>query len=163
MAGPGLDFSPRDGCKAPEYEARCQNGKRPRVLDLAILAGVLALVLGAVLGARLYQDRLAAERGIIDLVGTVPVVGGGGWSVREIHVKQGDTVTLRLTSEDVTHGFLIPDLGIEAQPIEPGTYQTVTFRADRPGIYTYYCNVLCSHRHGAMVGKLVVDPRPAGA
>ena len=163
VAGVGLDFSPRDGDQAPGDEASGQSGKHPRALDLAILVGVLALVVGGIVGARLYQGPLAAEQGTIDLVGTVPVVGGGGWSVRETHVKQGETVTLRLSSEDVTHGFLIPDLGIEAQPIAPGTYQTITFRADRPGVYTYYCNVLCSHRHGAMIGKLVVDPSSASA
>ena len=40
----------------------------------------------------------------------------------------------------------------------PGTYQTVTFVAEHPGTYLYYCNVLCSHRHGAMIGRLVVEP-----
>ena len=157
MAWPGLDVVPRDGDQKPGSTRRLLSARRSWALDLAILVGVLALILAGILGARLYQDRLSTARGTIDLVGTVPTVEGGGWSVREIHIRQGETVTLRLTSEDVTHGFLIPDLGIEAQPIVPGTYQTVTFRADRPGVYTYYCNVLCSHRHGAMIGKLIVD------
>ncbi len=154
MAWPGLvePAAPRPG-QMPHDQ---RSGSR--ALDLAILVGVLALILTGILGARLYQDRLSTARGTIDLVGTVPTVEGGGWSVREIHVRRGETVTLRLTSEDVTHGFLIPDLGIEAPPIVPGTYQMVTFRADRPGVYTYYCNVLCSHRHGAMIGRLVVEP-----
>ncbi len=154
MAGTRLEeAAPRVGPMPDDQKRRTGSG----ALDLAILVGVLVLVVGGVLGARLYQERLAAERGTIDLVGSVPVVGGGGWSVKEINVRQGETVTLRLTSEDVTHGFLIPELGLEAPPIVPGAYQTVSFRAERAGVYTYYCNVLCSHRHGAMIGKLVVE------
>ncbi len=128
--------------------------------DLAIVLGVLALVLGGWVGARTYEGRLAAERGAIDLVGTAPTPGGGGWSLKEIHVRQGEVVRLRLTSADVTHGFYLPDYGIDVGEVSPGGYRTVSFVADRPGTFTYYCNILCSHRHGAMVGRLVVDPAP---
>lgn len=126
--------------------------------DLAIAALVFALVVGGVLGARTYEASLEAERGAIDLVARVPMSAEGGWSAKEIHVRAGEEVVIRLTSEDVTHGFLVPDLGVQSGPILAGTYQIVRFRADRSGVYTYYCNVLCSHRHGAMIGKLVVEP-----
>ncbi len=138
--------------------ARAGLGARWR--DAAILLAVVALVVGAALGAHVYEAEQRAGRGVVELVGRVPTSPEGGWSVKELHVRQGETVRLRLTSEDVTHGFLIPDLGVESAPIVPGTYQTVSFVAERPGTYLYYCNVLCSHRHGAMIGKLVVEPTP---
>ncbi len=43
----------------------------------------------------------------------MPTSPEGGWPPKEIRVRQGETVHLRLTSEDVTHGFPIPDLGVE--------------------------------------------------
>jgi len=138
-------------------------GLGARWCDAAMLLSVLVLVVGAVFGARAYEGELRAGRADVELVGRVPNSPEGGWSAKEIHVRQGETVRLRLTSEDVTHGFLIPDLGVESAPIVPGTYQTVSFVAERPGTYLYYCNVLCSHRHGAMIGRLVVEPAVASS
>ncbi len=125
--------------------------------DLAIVALVLALVVGGVLGARAYDAGQRAASGAIDVTASLPTTPDGGWSAKEIRVKAGEEVTIRLTSEDVTHGFLIPDLGVQSAPIQAGAYQTIRFRADKPGVYTYYCYVLCSHRHGAMIGKLIVE------
>ena len=129
-----------------------------RSRDVAVLLAVLVLVGGGVVGAWAYDGDLRARSGEVELIGRIPTSPEGGWSLKEIHVRQGETVRLRLTSEDVTHGFLIPDLGVQSAPIVPGTYQAVSFVADRPGTYLYYCNVLCSHRHGAMIGTLVVEP-----
>jgi cytochrome c oxidase subunit 2 len=123
-----------------------------------VLIGVVLLIAGAVIGARAYEASQRVARDEIELIARVPTSPEGGWSAKEIRVRQGETVRLRLTSEDVTHGFLIPDLGVQSAPIVPGTYQEVTFVAERTGTYLYYCNVLCSHRHGAMIGTLVVEP-----
>jgi len=129
-----------------------------RGLDLAIVGLVIALVVGGALGARAYEAGRRAERGAVELTASLPTSPDGGWSQKEIRVKAGEDLAIRLTSVDVTHGFLLPDLGIQSAPIQAGTYQTLRFRVERPGVYTYYCNVLCSHRHGAMIGKLVVEP-----
>jgi len=122
----------------------------PRVLAIGAL---LSLVVFALLGfVGLAQAADASPR-------MVHVEARQfAYSPGVIRVPQGTTIHLELASQDVTHGFLIPDLGFEARPIVPGTYQTVTFRAERPGVYRYYCNVPCSHRHGAMIGRLVVEP-----
>jgi cytochrome c oxidase subunit II len=138
-------------------------GLGSRWLDLAVLAGLLVLLAGAVMGAEAYESGRRAARGEIDVVARVPTSPEGGWSAKEIRVRQGETVRLRLTSEDVTHGFLIPEIGVQSAPIVPGTYQEVTFVAERTGTYRYYCYVFCNHRHGAMVGTLVVEPREEAA
>ncbi len=156
MARLGLAFgSGADVASGAEAGPRATSRWR----DLAVLLAAIGLVVGVVLGARAYEGQLRAQRADVELIGRVPTTPEGGWSAKEIHVRQGETVRLRLTSEDVTHGFLIPDLGVQSGPIVPGTYQTVSFVADRPGTYLDYCNVLCSHRHGAMIGRLVVEPR----
>ena len=131
--------------------------------DVVVAGLLLGAVAGGTLGAGVYERHLRAERGAIDVVARLPTSPTGGWSEKEIHVRQGEVVQLRLTSEDVTHGFLIPDLGVRSEPIVPGTYQTVRFVADRPGTYLYYCNILCSHRHGSMIGRLVVEAAATGS
>jgi cytochrome c oxidase subunit 2 len=123
-----------------------------------VIAAIVVVIAGVVLGARAYERQQQATRQAINLVGTVATVDGGCWSLKEIRVRAGEPVRLRLTSADVTHGFYVPDLGVTSEPISPGAYVTVEFTPDRPGTYVYYCNVLCGHRHGAMIGRLVVEP-----
>jgi cytochrome c oxidase subunit 2 len=117
----------------------------------------LLLVLAAVVGipaAVVAYDRTVPPSDFT-LVGRTPL--HGNWSQREIHVRQGEQVRIRLTSEDVTHGFYIPDLNVNAGQISPGQFKLVEFTANTKGTFTFYCNNLCSHEHGAMVGKLVVE------
>ena len=77
---------------------------------------------------------------------------------REILVKHGQKVTLHLMSLDVAHGFALPEFGIEEEllPKEP---VTITFIADRKGIFPFVCNVICgaAHEHASMVGNLIVE------
>jgi len=116
---------------------------------------VILVVVGTVLGVR-YLDS-AHWKGETAVVLTAEVPTKGGWQPRVIRTKVGETVRLRLTSKDVTHGFLLPEFGINVGPISPGEFTTVEFVPDRPGTFTFYCNILCSTRHGAMNGRLVVE------
>lgn len=117
------------------------------ILVLLVVAGVPA--------AMLLYDQRQRPADEITLIGRTPL--RGNWSQREIRVKQGAVVRLRLTSEDVTHGFLIPDLGVNGAPISPGVFKTVEFTAERAGVFNFYCNNLCSHEHGGMTGKIIVE------
>lgn len=126
--------------------------------DVVVVLGVVVTVVAVALGAAVYEGQQRAGRGAVDVVARVSTGSSGGWAPREIRVRQGQEARLRLTSEDVTHGFLIPELGVESGPIVPGSYRVISFTPDRPGTFRYYCNVLCGHRHGAMVGTLIVEP-----
>jgi len=73
-----------------------------------------------------------------------------------IVVKKGDTVKLNITSVDVSHGFNLPDFGINKR-LEPGTTSLITFVADKAGSFGFNCSVLCGAGHSGMTGQLIVQ------
>ncbi len=74
-----------------------------------------------------------------------------------IRVQKGDTVTIRLVSEDVSHGFYLDGYELEMH-VAPGGTAELTFVADRTGKYTFRCSVTCGEFHPYMVGNLIVGP-----
>jgi nitrous-oxide reductase len=79
-----------------------------------------------------------------------------------VTVNKGDTVTFYLTNleraEDETHGFTIDLYNIHTS-LEPGKTVAVTFKADKEGVFPYYCTEFCSALHLEMMGYLLVkDP-----
>jgi len=79
-----------------------------------------------------------------------------------IEVEEGDTVSLHFTNleraEDETHGFAIYDQNVQLS-LEPGKTVSATFKADKPGVYPYYCTEFCSALHLEMQGYLLVKPK----
>ncbi|MBI5728545.1 MAG: cupredoxin domain-containing protein, partial [Candidatus Magasanikbacteria bacterium] len=66
-----------------------------------------------------------------------------------------DTVKIKITSVDVTHGFALRDFNV-ASTIEAGKTTEVQFVADKTGTFTFFCNVFCGEGHGGMRGTLIV-------
>jgi cytochrome c oxidase subunit 2 len=67
-----------------------------------------------------------------------------------------------MASQDVIHSFYIPALRIK-QDVVPGRYETMWFRADRPGRYHIFCAEYCGTDHARMGGWLtVMSPRDFG-
>lgn len=79
-----------------------------------------------------------------------------GFSPNQITLKKGETVTLRLKSEDVTHGFFMRALKID-EVIEPGTPTDVTVTPQTAGTFTTICDHFCGANHGNMNMKIVVE------
>jgi len=73
-----------------------------------------------------------------------------------IRLKKGVTVTLELSTLDVTHGFNCPDLGISAV-IMPDKVTTVSVTPDKAGKFAFFCDVFCGEGHDGMTGTIVVE------
>jgi len=72
-----------------------------------------------------------------------------------ITVNQGDKVILNIKSIDVSHGFAVPQFGIDAL-LTPGNNVNVEFIANKKGSFPFICSVACGAGHGTMRGKVVV-------
>jgi cytochrome c oxidase subunit 2 len=81
------------------------------------------------------------------------------WSPKTIHVTQGDVVHLRLTSDDVAHGFLLEGYDVTVDVVYPGKFTYVDFVADKAGTFGFTCTRVCGEGHHQMWGELVVEPR----
>ena len=83
----------------------------------------------------------------------------------EIRIKAGEVVQLEFSTTDnglgAGHGFAIDgfDQNVFINGATVGSPQSVTFRIDAPGRYTFYCSTQCSTTdlHPHMHGTLVVE------
>jgi len=73
----------------------------------------------------------------------------------EITVKKGEPVALEINSEDVKHGFTLPDFGVRVD-VKPGQVNVVRFTPDKAGQFTFACDVFCGSGHEEMSGTLTV-------
>ncbi len=144
--------------------------------EALFIALVLVIVIGTPLAiywrnsalvAGYDSDRVINIMGrydVLDTTGRWLVQKGDGWDYGDITapprvtVKQGEKVTLRVTSFDVIHGFGLEDFGIESKQIYPGTVTDITFVADKVGRFEFKCTIECGEKHDDMVGELIVEP-----
>jgi nitrous-oxide reductase len=79
----------------------------------------------------------------------------------KLEVNQGDKVTIHVTNIEQTtdelHGLGINEYNLNIV-IDPGETKSVTFVADKPGVFPFYCTNFCSALHQEMQGYLLVKP-----
>ncbi|HEY6490621.1 MAG: cupredoxin domain-containing protein [Terracidiphilus sp.] len=71
------------------------------------------------------------------------------FSPAEITLKKGETVKLVITSDDVTHSLVIPDLHVN-ELVTKGQPAEVTLTPDKVGDFQGRCGHFCGNGHGNM-------------
>ncbi len=79
------------------------------------------------------------------------------YSPKEITLKRGEPVTLRIHSEDVAHGLFSKKLKLDADILPKKTVE-VTITPTEAGTFTAICNHFCGAGHAGMRLKVVVEP-----
>ena len=74
----------------------------------------------------------------------------------DFHIPVGKNVRFELQSQDVIHGFYIPDLRINQDAV-PGLTSTVWVQANKTGQYELRCTQFCGTNHYQMKGQLTVE------
>jgi cytochrome c oxidase subunit 2 len=73
-------------------------------------------------------------------------------------VPQGERVRYTIVSNDVVHGFWIPEFMIQMQNL-PGVTNKLEFTANKLGDFPGRCNILCGRNHAQMLFTVrVVTP-----
>jgi heme/copper-type cytochrome/quinol oxidase subunit 2 len=116
---------------------------------------------GALLISALTPPKLEPLAGnVLDIAANM-----GGFDRKEIRLKAGEPITLRLTSLDNQHHtdgggkhqWAVDELGVNIIAPPLGS-SSVTFTPEKPGEYTFYCDICCGGRaNPTMNGKLVVE------
>lgn len=80
-----------------------------------------------------------------------------GFSPSGITVSEGETVRVTFTNVGTfPHNFVIDELGVATETIQPGETDTVEFTANESGTFAFYCSV-GNHREQGMEGDLEVE------
>ena len=73
----------------------------------------------------------------------------------EITLKKGESVILTLSSDDVTHGLTIEELGIKTE-VRKGYTEEVALTPSETGSFEGKCSHFCGRGHGSMSLKVNV-------
>ena len=92
---------------------------------------------------------------------TVKITGmAPAFQLTDFRLKLGDEVTIILTNldkvEDLTHGFAIEKYDINFV-VNPQETKSVTFKADKAGVYWCYCSHFCHALHLEMRSRMIVE------
>lgn len=96
----------------------------------------------------------------------VQMAENGGWNPDTLKAEVGRPLKLRLTSDDVVHGFAVGQMEMKPVDVQPGKVTDITLTLDKPGTYTFFCTRWCGLNHWRMRGTIEVssstkDPEPA--
>lgn len=137
---------------------------RQKYFRSAIFGVIVVSVLGL---AGFYLVKAFTRPAVEAMAGNVIDVQASmsGFDQKEIRVKAGQPVTIRLTSLDNSHHtdgggkhqWAVDELGVDiiAQP-ESSNY--MTFTPEKTGTYTFYCDICCGGKaNPTMNGQIIVE------
>jgi cytochrome c oxidase subunit 2 len=143
-----------------EHAARRAREKRVRVVAFAVITLFVLSATGYLLASAFSPKTPPPDAKIIDISADM-----SGFSQKEVRVKAGEPATVRLTSLDNSHHtdgggkhqWAVDELGVNIVAPPQGN-NWATFTPDKPGTYTFYCDVCCGGRaNPTMQGTLVVE------
>ena len=118
-----------------------------------------------------WIETLAAADGV-DLMTTNKLIRNGkkvrvyitsqapAFGMTEFRVKKGDEVQVIVTNidnvEDLSHGFCVSLHDVNMLINSQGS-NSITFKADRKGVFWYYCSWFCHALHLEMRGRMIVE------
>jgi mono/diheme cytochrome c family protein len=120
--------------------------KAERLAWFFVISVVIGLPLAAVV-ARSNSDAIEIHAQMADT---------GGWTPSDLTAQVNQPLRLKLTSDDVMHGFAVGQSSQPAIDVLPGQWTTTTLTFDRPGKYTFYCTRWCGPNHWRMRGTIEV-------
>ena len=92
---------------------------------------------------------------IVKLTANAPAYG-----LQEVRVKKGNRVTVIVTNNDeisdLSHGFVLENHNVSFN-VNPFQTKSVTFTADKPGVYWAYCTNFCHALHLEMRMRFIVE------
>ncbi|MDQ3561200.1 MAG: cytochrome c oxidase subunit II [Pseudomonadota bacterium] len=146
-------------------ERRRWLGSRRTVVAGGLVFPIVTLTALFIYGLFLLRDTNAASDGAL----SIEVVGEQYWwrvrypgegrgaeftTANEVQVPVGRPVTVSVTSADVIHAFWIPNFAGKIDMI-PGRVNTLSFTAERPGIFRGVCTEFCGDQHARMAFDVV--------
>lgn len=118
----------------------------------------LAMVIGLPL-ATFATRWVGANQPVIEI--HARMAEAGGWMPGDLKASVGVPLHLRLTSDDVMHGFAIGQSDQPALDVPPGQMVETTLTFDQPGTYVFYCTRWCGPNHWRMRGTIEVTGETA--
>lgn len=140
--------------------ARRARQKKVRAIAFSLITVIVLGLSVSLLASAFASKTPAPAANTIDISADM-----SGFNMKEIDVKAGQPVTIRLTSLDGSHHtdgggqhqWAVDDFDVSVVAPPMGN-NSVTFTPDKPGTYTYYCDICCGGRaNPTMVGKLIVE------
>lgn len=117
---------------------------------------VVALVLGVPSAALVGRgvQHYWVDDDVVEIHGMMSEQGG--WLPAALTATVGEPLRLRLTSDDVMHGFAIGHIDSAAVDVKPGEMTDAAVTFSRPGKYVFYCTRWCGINHWRMRGTIEV-------
>lgn len=149
--------------KTKQHKKRTTQRTQSKKLRILTFGVIVLLVLGTtsyLLASAFSNKTPPPAANTIDVSADM-----SGFNMKEIRVKAGRPITVRLTSLDNSHHtdgggkhqWAVDELGVSIVAPPLGN-NWATFTPDKPGVYTFYCDICCGGRaNPTMQGKLIVE------
>jgi Heme/copper-type cytochrome/quinol oxidases, subunit 2 len=110
--------------------------------------------------SKIFTDPRFSKLGAVEMPdGTIEVQMVAimfAFAPNEVRVPAGRPIRFRLTSADVTHGFMIARTNANTMLV-PGYISQFTTVFPRPGDYLVVCHEFCGNGHHVMSGRIIVE------